>query len=195
VTFLVRRLMSDGMRTRLHVVRKAGLRFVLTNWIFGLLSRKSSPGFSLHFTSQVTAAEKINYSADQLTLSSFACSGHCYFQANNGIHFGKNCLIAPGVKIISSNHGLTGRKFERGSPIQIGNDVWIGAGAIMLPGSVVGDRCVAGAGSVVTRAFPDEGLVIAGNPAEIIKRLDIDEKAHSLPEPGHRKEQERLSVR
>ncbi|MGL4339332.1 MAG: acyltransferase [Rhodoglobus sp.] len=59
-----------------------------------------------------------------------------------------------------------GRRY-RYARIQIGSDVFIGAGAIIMPGVQIGDRCVVGAGSVVTRSIPD-GTVVAGNPARRI---------------------------
>lgn len=165
-------MVPEWLRDKLYVYRKAGLGVILVNWLFGLIRRNGRPPFSLHFTSQVTAVEKIKYSADRITLCSFAVSGNCYFQANNGIQIGRNCLFAPGVKIISSNHALTGRTLESQTPVQIGDDVWIGAGAIILPGVVLGNNCTVGAGSVVTKSFPGRSLVIAGNPAKVIKSVD-----------------------
>lgn len=56
-----------------------------------------------------------------------------------------------------------GRRF-RYAPVTIGSDVFVGTGAIIMPGVKIGDRCVIGAGSVVTKSVPD-GVVVAGNPA------------------------------
>ncbi len=56
-----------------------------------------------------------------------------------------------------------GRRF-RYAPVTIGSDVFVGTGAIIMPGVRIGDRCVVGAGSVVTKSVPD-GIVVAGNPA------------------------------
>lgn len=59
-----------------------------------------------------------------------------------------------------------GRRY-RYARIRIGSDVFIGAGAIIMPGVSIGDRCVVGAGSVVTKSVPD-GTVVAGNPARLV---------------------------
>ncbi|MDQ1074387.1 MULTISPECIES: DapH/DapD/GlmU-related protein [Microbacterium] len=63
-----------------------------------------------------------------------------------------------------------GRRF-RYAPVTIGSDVFVGTGAIIMPGVAIGDRCVIGAGSVVTRSVPS-GLVVAGNPARPVSSYD-----------------------
>ena len=60
---------------------------------------------------------------------------------------------------------------ELGKPITIGDSIWIGGHASILPGVTLGDRVVVGAGSVVTKSFGSD-VVIAGNPARIIRHLD-----------------------
>jgi len=126
--------------------------------------------FPLHFTSRIIGMKKIKMSYDPTTIGSFALSGDCYFQALNGIEIGKNFLFAPGVKLISSNHGFADKSIiEKADPIVIGDNVWLGAGVIILPGVSVGSNVVVGAGSVVTKSFPDN-VVIAGNPARVIRQ-------------------------
>ncbi|HIE35115.1 MAG TPA: acyltransferase, partial [Campylobacterales bacterium] len=96
--------------------------------------------------------------------------GHFYFQALNGIKLGKNFLFAPGVKLISSNHDVKDySKSIAANPIIIGDNVWVGANAIILPGVEIGSNCIVGAGSVVTKSFKEDNLVIVGNPAKIMK--------------------------
>jgi len=60
---------------------------------------------------------------------------------------------------------------EFAKPVSIGNDVWIGGGAIICPGVSIGNGVVIGAGAVVTKSVPDN-VVIGGNPAKIIKDID-----------------------
>jgi maltose O-acetyltransferase len=62
------------------------------------------------------------------------------------------------------------RQQEFGKPIEIGSDVWVGGGAIVLPGVRIGSKAVIGAGSVVTRDIPP-GVFAAGNPCRVIRDL------------------------
>ncbi len=81
---------------------------------------------------------------------------------------GDGTQIGPAVQIYAADHPRdaetrkTGLEFGR--PVRIGNDVWIGGGAIILPGVTIGDDAVIGAGSVVTRDVAT-GQTVAGNPA------------------------------
>ena len=102
-----------------------------------------------------------------------------YIQANNGIIFGNNIELAPGVSIISSNHKATNlSKHENGKPIIIGNHVWIGANATVLPGVTIGNNVTIGANSVVTKDIPSNSVAV-GNPCEVIKQKDPYEEDFS----------------
>jgi maltose O-acetyltransferase len=84
---------------------------------------------------------------------------------------GDRTQIGPAVQIYAADHprdAATRRKgLEFGRPVQIGRDVWIGGGAIILPGVSIGDEAVIGAGSVVTRNV-EARATVAGNPARPI---------------------------
>ena len=69
------------------------------------------------------------------------------------------------------DHLLRRRQLEYARPIVVGNDVWIGGGAILLPGVTVGSNVVIGAGSVVTRDIPS-GVVACGNPCRVVRDIE-----------------------
>jgi len=91
------------------------------------------------------------------------------------IKIGKKCQISQHVSIIASNHGIKKGIFIQDQPwsvdktdVEIGDDVWIGCGAQILPGTIIGSGAVIGAGSLVNKDVP-ENAVVGGNPAKIIR--------------------------
>ena len=84
------------------------------------------------------------------------------------VRIGDGTQIGPGVQILAADHprdpALRQKMLESGRPVTIGRNVWIGGGAIILPGITIGDHAIIGAGSVVTRDVPS-GVTVAGNPA------------------------------
>jgi len=97
----------------------------------------------------------------------------CYIQATNGIEIGKNSIIGPGVKIISSNHDIYNFNIHLSeNPIKIGSDCWIGANSVILPGVNLADHIIVAAGAVVTKSFPEGDCIIAGVPAKLIKKIE-----------------------
>ena len=116
---------------------------------------------------------------------------HCDYGAN--IHLGQrvffnfNCVVldvcpvqigdftlfGPAVQILTPMHPLNAelrRSQEYGKPVSIGSDVWVGGGALILPGVTIGNRAIIGAGSVVTRNIPG-GVFAAGNPCRVIREI------------------------
>ena len=90
------------------------------------------------------------------------------------VRIGSHTLIGPAVQIYTPLHPFEAelrRVQEFGRPVEIGDDVWVGGGAIILPGVRIGARAVIGAGSVVTRDVP-EGVFAAGNPCRVIRVLE-----------------------
>jgi maltose O-acetyltransferase len=88
------------------------------------------------------------------------------------VRIGDFTLFGPGVQILTPLHPLDHelrRKQEFGKPIEIGSDVWVGGGALILAGVRIGSRAVIGAGSVVTRDVP-AGAFAAGNPCRVLRK-------------------------
>ena len=84
------------------------------------------------------------------------------------IRIGANVLFGPNVQIYTATHPLDAVERRKGpefaKPVTIGDDCWIGGGAIISPGTTIGARCVLGAGAVVTRDIPADTVAV-GNPA------------------------------
>ena len=114
-------------------------------------------------------------------------------QIGNNVHFSRNChigainrvviednvLLGSNVLINDHSHGVT---FDFSRPrnqlplyskgdILIGANTWIGDNVIILPGVHIGKNCVIGANAVVTKSFEEDGLVLAGNPAKVMRRM------------------------
>ena len=89
------------------------------------------------------------------------------------VTIGAHTLFGPGVQILTPLHPydpVLRRQQEFGKPVEIGTDVWVGGGALILAGVRIGARTVIGAGSVVTRDLP-EGVFAAGNPCRVIREV------------------------
>jgi maltose O-acetyltransferase len=90
------------------------------------------------------------------------------------ITIGDDCQIGPHVQLLTPTHPVEPQprrdKLEAARPITIGHNVWVGGGAIVLPGVTIGENTVVGAGAVVTRDLP-ANVVAVGNPARVIRRL------------------------
>ena len=89
------------------------------------------------------------------------------------VRIGRFTLIGPSVQILTPMHPWNAaerRRTEFGKPIDIGADVWIGGGAMILRGVRIGARAVIGAGSVVARDIPD-GMFAAGNPCRVVREI------------------------
>ena len=99
---------------------------------------------------------------------------------HGGVEIGEKCAIAAGVRIYSQSNQYD---FDQDlpvieqpikfAPVKIGNDVWIGANAVILPGVTIGDHSVIGAGAVVTRSIPPKSVAV-GVPASVIKQREMN---------------------
>lgn len=104
----------------------------------------------------------------------FSCMGEVIIDPSHCWHIsiGKNVTLAPRVHILA--HDASTKLFldyTRVSNVKIGDNVFVGAGSIVLPGVTIGNNVVIGAGSVVTRDIPDNSVAV-GNPARVVKTLD-----------------------
>lgn len=97
----------------------------------------------------------------------------CSFQDRGGISIGNGSMIGMNVTIATLNHGLSieTRNITYPSPVMIGENVWIGSNATILPGVTIGDNTVVAAGAVVTKDVP-ENTVVAGVPAKVVKKIN-----------------------
>ena len=100
----------------------------------------------------------------------------CKFQDQGGIYIGDDTLIGHNVVLATLNHALSPRKRADmiPAPIRIGSKVWIGAGAIVLPGVTIGDGAIVAAGAVVTKDVP-ENTIVGGVPAKPMRTISEEE--------------------
>ncbi len=96
----------------------------------------------------------------------------CVIQGRGKVFVGDYVEIGPNCMIVSGNHDLYNQDDVIKKETIIGDYCWLASSAIVLAGVVLGPRTIVGAGSVVTKSFPDGYCVLAGNPARIVKVLD-----------------------
>ena len=134
-----------------------------------------SPLLTIGRKTQISSFCKIKASDGPLLIGSNVSIGTCCFIASHkkGIEIGDYCLISPNVAIIGNDY-----KYDRldvpicmqeqtSKGIKIGNNVWIGSGAVVLDGVTIGDNVIIAPNSVISRNFPANSI-IQGNPAKII---------------------------
>lgn len=97
------------------------------------------------------------------------------------IRIGDGCMCAPNVVIATAAHPIDPEMrraaLQYNLPVTIGNNVWLGAGAIVLPGVTIGDNTVVGAGAVVTKNLP-ANVVAVGNPARVLREIGEHDKIY-----------------
>jgi len=104
---------------------------------------------------------------------------NCTMLDGAAITIGDEVLIASGVQLITATHPIDPEPrrdaWERALPITIADGVWLGAGAIVLPGVTIGENTVVGAGALVTQDLP-AGVVAYGNPARVVREIGEDDR-------------------
>jgi galactoside O-acetyltransferase len=102
------------------------------------------------------------------------CNSNVTFVDDEHIYIGDGCLIAPNVVISTSGHPvlpiLREHRYVYNLPVRIGRNVWLGAAAQVMPGVTIGDNCVIGAGSVVTRDIPPNRVAV-GVPCRVVREI------------------------
>ncbi len=122
----------------------------------------------VHWTSKVYNSNKVLVGIDAYP----GIMNGCYIQGIGGIKIGDYTQIAPNVVIVSANHDVYDTRIHIEKPVIIGKYCWLGAGSKIMPGVVLGDFTIVGAGAVVTKSFPDGYCILGGVPADVIRNLD-----------------------
>ena len=138
----------------------------LRNLMSQLIGREVDEGFGLFPPFFADCPQNIH-----LGKEIFINSG-CRFQAQGGIYIGDKCLIGHNTVIATINHEIDPENRRDLIPkrVNIGKNVWIGSGSIILPGVSIGDNSIIGAGSVVNRDIPENSIAV-GNPCKVIRKI------------------------
>ena len=160
-------LIEDRLRAQVILARynatsprEAGTRDAILRELFAAVGRTPTvmPRFACDYGYNLRVGDNLFVNYD------------CVFLDCAPIEIGDDVQIGPAVQLYTATHPLDpGERragIEGARPIRIGSNVWIGGGAIVLPGVTIGDDAVIGAGSVVTRDVP-AGMVVVGNPARV----------------------------
>ena len=93
----------------------------------------------------------------------------------NKVKFGDNVFIGPNCGFYTAGHPLDAERRNQGleyaKPIEVGDNVWFGGNVVVFPGVKIGNNCVIGAGSVVTKDIP-EGSLAYGNPCRVVRKIE-----------------------
>lgn len=151
-----------------HVVNKIPVYFIRNFYYRKIMRISIGEKTSIHLNVYI---EGINPLKKRLVIGKTTSVGrNSYLDTRGTIIIGDNVSISPDVKIITGQHDLNSNDFKYiSSPVEIDDYVWIGSGAIILPGVRLGKGSVVAAGSVVTKNVENYS-VVGGNPAKILKK-------------------------
>lgn len=148
-------------------------------WTRNILRLGPPTRFPVSHRAAISNSRNIEFHADDL--NNFQSPG-IYLQNFAGkIRLGRGTYIAPNVGIITANHDPVNLdRHEVAKDVNIGENCWIGMNSTILPGVNLGDQTIVGAGSVVTKSFPEGKCVIAGNPARVIRLLSAGPRHEAI---------------
>ncbi|MTI70085.1 MAG: acyltransferase [Firmicutes bacterium] len=165
-------LKSKYFKSKNYGIGAVGWRWVINDFMARVfLGVNREVPFPISPYISVSNPKNIEFHVDDL--NNFQGHGN-YYQAigESKIFIGKGSWIAPNVGIITTNHDINNLSSHiEGQSIKIGERCWIGMNSVLLPGVVLGANTIVGAGSIVTKSFPNGHCIIAGNPAKKIRDI------------------------
>jgi len=154
-----------------QLVDYIGVKNIITYFFFQRILRLNSHvKWPVHWSSIVSCPERITLKYWR-PFPGFMPGN--YIQAKNGIEIGKNVRIGPGVKIISSSHDIYDYDLHTvENPIVIGDNCWLAANSVILPGVELADHIIVASGAVVTKSFLEGNCILGGVPAKVVKKIN-----------------------
>jgi maltose O-acetyltransferase len=132
-------------------------------------------------TLKITPPVYFDYGKHTFIGKDFYANFDCIFLDVNIITIGDNVIFGPRVGLYTTGHpidaDIRNEELEFGLPIKIGNNVWVGGNAIVMPDVTIGDNSIIGAGSVVTKDIP-ENVIAVGNPCKVVRKITADDKLY-----------------
>lgn len=164
--------LAELQRGTLDVCREVNARYVedpagMTAAFAGAVD-SCGPGLDIRPPILIEYGERVSIGSNVFINNDFMVLG------SGRVRIGDRVLIGPGARLYTPNHPLDvelrREGWEIGLPITIDDDAWLGGSVVICPGVTIGARSVVGAGAVVTADVPPN-VVVAGNPARVVKRL------------------------
>ena len=162
-----------------YLVPGVGRALTLVNFCFQRILRFDSDcRYQKHFTSRVVNSEGLRFlGQDTAQRRSLAVSGGCYINSAGGVSIGQGTIWAPNICILAQEHDRNDIAVNVDTaPTTIGENCWIGFGAVIMPRVVIGPNTIIGANAVVTRSFPDGNVTLVGCPARPLVRTKTSEE-------------------